>query len=345
MKLASIKNDTRNGALALVSRDLKHALIVYDLAPSLQAAPDDWDYIAPQLEDRYQELNRQPGSRAFAFDPSQCLAPLPRAYQWLDASAYLPHMELLRKARGADMPADARKDPIMYQGNSDYFVGAQHPIEAASEDWGIDLEAELGVILGDVDPGIKHEKAGEAIRLLTLINDISLRALIPAELAKTFGFVHSKAATAFSPVAVTPDELGAAWDGRRVLRPVRVSINDELFGEPDAGTDMQFDFPRLIAHAAKTRPLGAGAVLGSGTVSNSGHATGFGCIAELRAAQALKQEEPRGYLKFGDRVRIEMLDSAGQSIFGAIEQTVVQHPAPRRAVEVLARDEAGETAE
>lgn len=345
MKLASIKNDTRNGALALVSRDLKHALIVYDLAPSLQAALDDWDYIAPQLEDRYQELNRQPGSRAFAFDPSQCLAPLPRAYQWLDASAYLPHMELLRKARGADMPADARKDPLMYQGNSDYFVGANHPIEAASEDWGIDLEAEVGVILGDVDPGIKHEKAGESIRLLTLINDISLRALIPAELGKTFGFVHSKTATAFTPVAVTPDELGAAWDGKRVLRPIRVSINDELLGEPDAGTDMQFDFPRLIAHAAKTRPLGAGAVLGSGTVSNSGHKAGFACIAELRAAQALREEEPRAYLKFGDHVRIEMMDSAGRSIFGAIEQTVVQHPAPRRAVEVLARNDAGETAE
>jgi fumarylacetoacetate (FAA) hydrolase len=345
MKLASIKNDTRNGALALVSRDLKHALIVYDLAPNLQAALDDWDYIAPQLDDRYQELNRQPGSRAFAFDPSQCLAPLPRAYQWLDASAYLPHMELLRKARGADMPTDARKDPLMYQGNSDYFVGAHHPIEAASEDWGIDLEAELGVILDDVDAGIKPEKAGESIRLLTLINDISLRSLIPAELAKTFGFVHSKAATAFSPVAVTPDELGPAWDGRRILRPVRVSINDELLGEPDAGSDMQFDFPRLIAHAAKTRPLGAGTVLGSGTISNSGHVAGYACIAELRAAQALKEEEPRAYLKFGDRVRIEMLDSAGLSIFGAIEQTVVQHPAPRRAVDVLNRSDEGETAE
>ena len=227
----------------------------------------------------------------------------------------------------------------MYQGNSDYFVGARHAIEAASEDWGIDIEAELGVILGDVDAGVKPDKAGESVRLLVLLNDISLRQLMPAELAKGFGFVHGKAATAFSPVAVTPDELGAAWDGKRVLHTVRVSINGELLGEPDAGTDMQFDFPRLIAHAAKTRPLGAGVVLGSGTVSNSGGKAGYACIAELRAVQAVENQEQRAYLKFGDKVSIEMMDGAGQSIFGAIEQTVVQHPAPRRAVEVLAQDE------
>ena len=339
MKLATIKNDTRDGALAVVSRDLRHAVIVFDLAPTLQAALDDWAYISPQLEDRYQELNRQAVSRAFDFDPAQCMAPLPRAHQWLDASAYLAHVELLRKARGADMPADARRDPLMYQGNSQWFVGATHPIQAASEDWGVDLEAEIAVILDDVDTGIRHERAGEAIRLIALVNDISLRNLIPAELAKGFGFVHGKAATAFSPVTVTPNELGDAWDGKRILGTLRVHINDELLGEPDTGTDMQFDFPRLIAHAAKTRPLGAGTVLGSGTVSNHGHPGGFGCIAELRAAQSLTNEEARAWLKFGDRVRIEMLDGAGNSVFGAMDQTVVQHPVPRRAVDVLRHDQ------
>ncbi len=339
MKLATIKNDTRDGALAVVSRDLRHAVIVYDLAPTLQAALDDWAYISPQLEDRYQELNRQTVSRAFDFDPSQCMAPLPRAYQWLDASAYLPHVELLRKARGAEMPADARRNPLMYQGNSAWFVGPTHPVQAGSEDWGVDLEAEIAVILDDVEIATRHDRAGESIRLIALANDISLRTLIPAELGKGFGFVHGKAATAFSPVAVTPNELGEAWDGKRLLGKLRVLVNDELLGEPDTGTDMQFDFPKLIAHAAKTRPLGVGTVLGSGTVSNNGHAAGFGCIAELRAAQTIRNEEPRSWLKFGDRIRIEMLDGAGNSVFGAINQTVVQHPVPRRAVDVLRQDQ------
>lgn len=343
MKLATIKNDTRDGALAVVSRDLKHGLIVYDVAPTLQAALDDWSYISPQLQDRYEQLNRQPGSQAFTFDPEQCMAPLPRAYQWLDASAYLPHVELLRQSRGAEMPADAKKDPLMYQGNSDYFRGPCDAIEAASEDWGIDLEAEIGVVLGDVEAGIRHERAADAIRLFVLLNDVSLRNLIPAELAKGFGFVHGKAATAFAPVAVTPDELGPAWDNRRVLRPVRVEVNGTLLGEPDAGSDMQFDFPRLIAHAARTRPLGAGAVLGSGTISNQRHEKGYGCIAELRAVQALKGEELTSYLRFGDRVRIEMVDPAGQSIFGAIDQTVIQHPVPRKSAD-SARAEVSDSA-
>lgn len=335
MKLATIKNDTRDGALAVVSRDLKNALIAYDIAPTLQAALDDWYYIAPQLQSRYEELNRQPGSKSFAFDPAQCMAPLPRAYQWLDASAYLPHVELLRKARGAAMPADGKRDPLMYQGNSDYFIGPCDAIEAASPDWGIDLEAEIAVILGDVPAGIKHEKAGEAIRLFALANDISLRNLITQELAKGFGFVQSKAATAFSPVAVTPDELGSAWDGKRLLRPVNVQVNGSRLGDPDCGLDMQFDFPHLIAHAAKTRRLGAGAVLGSGTISNTGHNAGHACIAELRALETLNERELTPYLQFGDRVRIEMLDAGGQSIFGAIDQVVVQHPAPRKATDVL----------
>ena len=339
MKLASIKNDTRDGALAVVSRDLKHAVIVHDIAPTLQSALDDWSYIAPQLENRYDELNRQPGSGAFAFDPAMCMAPLPRAYQWLDASAYLPHVELLRKAREAAMPADSKKDPLMYQGDSDYFIGACDPIEAASEDWGVDLEAEVAVILEDVPAGIKHDKAGETIRLLALANDVSLRNLIPAELAKGFGFINGKAATAFSPVAVTPDELGSAWDGKRVLRPIVVRVNDTLLGEPDCGSDMQFDFPRLIAHAAKTRRLGAGAVLGSGTISNAGHKTGHACIAELRAVETLENRDLTPYLRFGDRVRIEMLDASGQSIFGTIDQIVVQHPVPRKSVDAAPEDD------
>ncbi len=335
MKLASIKNDTRDGALAVVSRDLKHAQIVYDIAPTLQAALDDWNYIAPQLQSRYEELNRQPGSKAFEFIPEHCMAPLPRAYQWLDASAYLPHVELLRQARGAALASESKRDPLMYQGNSDYFIGACDPIEAASVDWGIDLEAEIAVILGDVPAGMKYEKAGEAIRLLALVNDISLRNLIPPELAKGFGFVQSKAATAFSPVAVTPDELASAWDGKRVLRPISVQVNGTRLGEPDCGLDMQFDFPHLIAHAAKTRHLGSGAVLGSGTVSNAGHTAGYACIAELRAIDTLNEREPTPYLQFGDRIRIEMHDAGGHSIFGAIEQVVVQHPVPRKAVDVL----------
>lgn len=335
MKLATIKNDTRDGALAVVSRDLKQAQIAYDIAPTLQAALDDWSYFSPQLQNLYDELNRNPGSKAFAFDPERCMAPLPRAYQWLDASSYLQHVETMRKARGAGMPPDARRDPLMYQGDSEFFIGARDAIEAASEDWDIDLEAELAVILGDVPMACKHEKAGEEILLIALINDVSLRRILASEFAKGLGAVQGKAGTGFSPVAVTPDELGSAWDGRRVLRPLNVRINDTMLGTPDCGLDMQFDFPHLIAHAAKTRRLGAGTVLGSGTISNQGNETGFSCISELRANQAARNEELTPFLRFGDRVRIEMLDASGQSVFGAIDQTVVRYPAPRRAVDVL----------
>ena len=335
MKLATIKNDTRDGALAVVSRDLKHAQIAYDIAPSLQAALDDWDYTSPQLQNLYDELNRQPGSRAFAFEPRQCMAPLPRAYQWLDGSSYLSHIEALRKSRGATLPPEAKRDPLMYQGNSDFFIGACDPILTASESMDIDLEAELAVILGDIPMGVKHERASEDIRLLMLVNDVSLRALLAKELQKGLGPVQGKIATAFSPVAVTVDELGAAWDGRRVSRPLSVHVNGEPLGAPDCGSDMQFDFPHLIAHAARTRPLGAGAVLGSGTISNHGHPAGFGCIAERRVADADDGREPMPFLRFGDRVRIEMLDTSANSIFGAIDHQVVQFPAPRRAVDVL----------
>jgi fumarylacetoacetate (FAA) hydrolase len=330
MKLASIKNDTRDGALAVVSRDLRHAVIVYEIAPTLQAALDDWAYIAPQLESCYEALNRQPDSRSFSFDTAQCMAPLPRVHQRLVASAYLPHEELLRKARGDVMHENSRRDPLMAQGNSDQLIGACDPLEAASEEWDIDLGAEIAVILEDVPAGIKHDRASECIRLVVLANEISLRSFMPTELAKGLGFINGRSATAFSPVAVTPDELGAAWDGKRVLRPLSVRVNDTLLGEPDCGSDMQFDFPHLIAHAAKTRRLGAGTVLGSGTISNSGHKNGYACIAELRASN---ETEPASYLRFGDRVRIDMLDAGGASIFGSIDQIVVQHPLPKKSAE------------
>jgi fumarylacetoacetate (FAA) hydrolase len=333
MKLATLKNDTRDGALIVVSRDLKHAAVAYDIAPTLQAALDDWDYLAPQLQTLYEELNRAGPSaksaRVFELDPRSVAAPLPRGFQWLDASAYLAHVELVRKARGATMPAEFKKDPLMYQGDSDYFIGPCDPIEAASEDWGIDLEAEVVVFLGDVPMGVKPDKAGEYVRLLALVNDVSLRNIIPAELNKGFGFLQGKAATAFSPVAVTPDELGPAWDGRKVHLPITVHINEKGFGTPDCGADMQFHFPQLIAHAAKTRPLGAGTVLGSGTISNYGYKNGHACIAELRALETVKHGKPATeFFRFGDRVRIEMFDASGKSIFGAIDQQVVQS-APR----------------
>jgi fumarylacetoacetate (FAA) hydrolase len=335
MKLATLKDGTRDGALIVVSRDLAHATIAYDVAPTLQSALDDWDYVVPQLQTLYETLNRSVqalGSRAFELDAQKLAAPLPRAYQWLDASAYLAHVELVRKARGATMPAEFKKDPLMYQGDSQWFIGPHDAIEAASEDWGIDLEAEVAVFLGDVPVGVKPDKAGEHIRLLALVNDISLRNLIPAELAKGFGFVHGKAATAFSPVAVTPDELGEAWDGRKVRLPISIAVNGKAFGAPHCGTDMQFGFHQLVAHAAATRPLGAGTVLGSGTISNYGYKSGHACIAELRALETVKKGEPETpFLRFGDRVRIEMVDAEGRSIFGAIDQEVVQVPARQAA--------------
>jgi fumarylacetoacetate (FAA) hydrolase len=326
MKLASLKDDTRDGALCVVSRDLRIATIAYDVAPTLQAALDDWDYCAPRLQDLYDAANRAPeGSRWFEPDLAKLHAPLPRAYQWLDASGYLSHAERARKARGAELTRELREEPLMYQGDSDAFLGARDPVPVESEDWGIDLEAELAVILDDVPMGVKREKAAEHIRLFMLVNDVTLRNLVPAELSKGFGFLQSKTWTAFSPVAVTPDELGAAWDGRKLHLPLTVHVNGTLLGQPNAGTDMTFDFPRLIVHAAKTRPLGAGAILGSGTVSNKDTKVGVCCIAERRALEMIaggKATTP--FLKFGDRVEIEMRDADGRSVFGEIEQEVVK---------------------
>ncbi len=321
MKLATLRDGTRDGTLLVVSRDLKRAVKADHIAPTLQAALDDWDYALPLL----QELDAESSNRGFDLDARQLMAPLPRAHQFADGSAYTIHAELIMRSRKQELPADFKKEPLMYQGCSDPTLGPCEDIAVATEEHGIDLEMELGVITGDVPMGIERDKAGDTIRLLVLLNDVSLRALVPADLAKGFGFFHSKPPSAFAPVAVTPDELGEAWDGRRAHGPVRAWVNGELLGEPDAGDDMQFDFPRLIAHAAKTRPLAAGAIVGSGTVSNRDRKKGAGCLFERRAEEILKGGKAKTpFLKFGDRVRIEMLGPDGKSVLGAIDQAVVQ---------------------
>ena len=325
MKLASLKAPARGGTLVVVARDLSHAAPVPDAAATLQAALEDWARAAPMLDAVYGALNEGGAVGAFALDATSLASPLPRAYQWLDASAYLNHVELVRKARGAEMPPGFLTDPLMYQGGSDAFLGPTDDIEAGSEDWGIDMEGEVAVITDDVPMGIGADQAGGHIRLLMLVNDVSLRNLIPAELAKGFGFLQGKPATAFSPVAVTPDELGGAWDGARVHLALRVDLNGEPLGRAEAGDDMQFGFPELIAHAARTRKLGAGTIIGSGTVSNRDPARGCSCLAEKRTREIIARgEATTPFMAFGDRVRIEMVDGEGRSIFGAIDQMVVK---------------------
>jgi len=322
MKLATLKSDSRDGSLAVVNRELTRAQTVPDIAPTLQDALDDWAGVEPRLQQVYQALNAG-DCESIPFAASQAAAPLPRAYQWLDGSAYLSHVERVRKARGADLPKSLLDDPLMYQGASDVMLGPCDPVEAASADWGIDFEAEVGVITDDVEYGISIDKAASHIKLVLLINDVSLRHLIPGELAKGFGFLHGKPASAFSPVAVTPDELGAAWQDSRLHLPLTVHWNGRLFGEANAGTDMQFNFARLIAHAAKSRKLTAGTIIGAGTVSNYDLTTGYACIAEKRLVEILETGAAvTEFMRFGDRVRIEMLNQEGQSIFGAIEQEV-----------------------
>ena len=325
MKLASLKHG-RDGRLVVVSKDLKTCVAVPEIASTLQFAMDSWAELAPLLDEVYGYLNRRRADGSHEFDPRQCLSPLPRAYQWADGSAYVTHVELVRKARGAEMPPSFWTDPLMYQGGSDGFIGPNDDIVAGSEEWGIDFEAEVAVITDDVAYGTDAAGAAEHIKLVMLVNDVSLRNLIPAELAKNFGFFQSKPASAFSPVAVTPDELGDAWRDNKVHLPLHVWLNGARFGEPDAGVDMTFDFAQLIAHAAKTRSLGAGTIVGSGTVSNKSGNTGSCCIAERRTLEQIESGKPvTPFMKFGDRVRIEMRDARGQSIFGAIEQNVVQH--------------------
>ncbi|WP_323140454.1 fumarylacetoacetate hydrolase family protein [Massilia phyllosphaerae] len=323
MKLATLKDGSRDGQLAVVARDLKTAHIADGIAPTLQAALDDWPFIAPQLDALYAELNAGRARRPFEFDPARCMAPLPRAFQWVDASAYLNHVELVRKARGAEMPPSLHDDPLMVQGGSDDFLGPLDDIVLAHEEWGIDFEAEVAVITGDVPMGATPDQAHGQIRLLMLANDVSLRSLIPPELAKGFGFLQSKPATAFSPVAVTPDELGDAWRGGKVHLPLRSAWNGRPVGQPDAGVDMAFNFPQLIAHLCKTRKARAGSIVGSGTVSNRDVSKGYSCIAEQRCLETIEHGEPvTTFMRFGDTIRIEMLDEAGKSVFGAIEQTV-----------------------
>jgi fumarylacetoacetate (FAA) hydrolase len=339
MKLASLKQG-RDGRLVVVSRDLTRATDAFFIAPTLQSALDDWERLAPRLSDLSEQLEH--GSvPSFRFHEHDCASPLPRAFQWADGSAYVNHVELVRKARGAEMPDSFWSDPLMYQGGSDSFLGPRDPIPVADETYGIDFEAEVAVVTGDVPMGASRREAVAAIRLVLLVNDVSLRNLVPAELAKGFGFFQSKPSSALSPVAVTPDELGDAWDGARLRLPLLSTLNDRPFGRPDAGTDMTFDFPALIAHAAKTRPLGAGTIVGSGTVSNRGQdggpgrpisegGLGYSCIAELRTVETLRTGAPQTpFMRFGDRIRIEMKDRSGHSIFGAIEQEVAQAPGAR----------------
>jgi fumarylacetoacetate (FAA) hydrolase len=337
MKLASLKQGGRDGTLVVVSRDLGRCQPVPDIARTLQAALDDWDAIAPQLAEVYAALNNDAVRDAQLFDPSLCHSPLPRAYQWADGSAYVNHVELVRRARGAELPPEFWTDPLMYQGGSDSFVGPRDPVYALSEDWGIDLEAEVAIITGDIRMGATPAECAPAIRLLMLVNDASLRNLIPPELAKGFGFFQSKPASAFSPVTITPDELGASWQEGKVHRPLTVHLNGRLFGQPDAGVDMTFSFPQLAAHAAKTRELEAGSIIGSGTVSNkqgglqgssiANGGVGYCCLAEVRMYETIETGKPQtAFLKFGDTVRIEMFDRDGQSLFDAIEQRVERYP-------------------
>ena len=335
MKLATLKDSTRDGRLVVVSRDLTRCSEVGHIARTLQAALDDWVHVGPRLARVAEglEVGSQPAIR---FHEHDAASPLPRAYQFADGSAYINHVELVRQSRGIEVPATLMTDPLMYQGGSDGFLAPRDPIAMADEAWGIDMEGEVAVIVDDVPMGASADEARTAIRLIMLLNDVSLRALAAGELAKGLGFFHTKPASAFSPVAVTPDELGDAWDGGRLHLPLLVSLNGKPFGRADAGRDMIFDFGQLVAHAAKTRKLTAGTIIGSGTVSNKGEdgpgrpvsegGAGYSCIIEQRTVETITAGAPKTpYLSFGDTIRIEMKDRQGHSIFGAIEQSVERY--------------------
>ncbi|MDH0345928.1 fumarylacetoacetate hydrolase family protein [Aeromonas dhakensis] len=323
MKLATLNNGKRDGALVVVSRDLSRAVRVPQLAATLQAALDEWAELAPKLTAVYQQLNDGACADAFPFDETACLSPLPRAYQWADGSAYVNHVELVRKARGAEMPESFWHDPLIYQGGSDSFLPPRGTIPMGSEEWGIDFESEIAVITDDVPMGTSPQAAAGHIKLLMLVNDVSLRNLIPGELAKGFGFFQSKPSSSFSPLAITPDELGDDWRDGKVHLPLETHLNGALFGAPDAGVDMTFNFYELIAHAAKTRPLGAGCIIGSGTVSNYDRSRGSSCLAELRMLEIIESgQATTPFLRFGDTVSIAMQDRNGMSLFGTILQRV-----------------------
>ena len=323
MKLATYKDGSRDGQLLVVSRDLSSAHYASGIATRLQQVLDDWNFLSPQLEELSQTLNHGKARHAFAFDPRLCMSPLPRAYQWADGSAFINHVELVRKARGAEVPESFYTDPLMYQGGSDDFLGPCDDVVCVSEAFGIDFEAEVAVITGDVAMGASPDEALESVRLMLLANDVSLRNLIPAELAKGFGFFQSKPATAFSPVAVTPEELGTAWRGGRLHLNLESTWNGNRVGLCDAGPEMTFHFGQLIAHLCKTRNARAGSVVGSGTVSNKDWSRGYSCIAEKRAIETLEGGAPKTeFMKFGDTIRIEMKGTDGMSLFGAIDQRV-----------------------
>jgi fumarylacetoacetate (FAA) hydrolase len=337
MKLASLKGG-RDGQLVVVSRDLTQMVTASAIAPTLQAALDDWPNCAPRLRALAERLQAGQAANVQPFVEQDCASPLPRAYQWADGSAYINHVELVRRARGAQIPESFWTDPLMYQGGSDTFINPHDPIRMPqTEGWGVDFEAELVVITDDVPLGTSAIEAGQHIQLVALVNDVSLRGLIPGELAKGFGFFQSKPSSAFSPVCVTPDELGDAWQDAKVHRPLRSTLNGKLFGKPEAGVDMTFNFAQLVAHAAKTRALGTGTLIGSGTVSNKdgdqpgrpieAGGLGYSCIAELRMIETIQQGAAKtAFMAFGDTIRIEMFDEQGQSIFGAIDQSLQQKP-------------------
>ncbi|MEE4331460.1 MAG: fumarylacetoacetate hydrolase family protein [Wenzhouxiangella sp.] len=326
MKLATLKQGDRDGTLIVVSRDLSRAVVAADIASNLQAALDHWDRCAPRLNTLYEELNAGTAKDIFDLDLAALAAPLPRCYQFLDGSAYLPHVERVRKARGAEVPESFFTDPLMYQAVSDGFLGPLDDIAMASTEWGIDFESEIGVITDDVPMGATPGECASHIQLITILNDVSLRNLIPGELAKGFGFLQSKPRSALAPVVVTPDELGDAWRDQKVHLPLLTHLNGKLFGQPEAGEDMQFSFAELLAHAAKSRPLAAGTLLGSGTIANQDTARGASCLAEKRMLEIIANGKPETpFMQFGDQVRIEMNSRDGASIFGAIEQTVVEY--------------------
>lgn len=324
MKLATLNDKSRDGKLVVVNKELTQATLVPKVAATLQYALDNWETCYPQLMEYYQKLNAGKIDNPLPFKEQHVAAPLPRAYQWADGSAYVNHIELVRKARGAEMPENFWHDPLMYQGGSDSFLGANDDILLHDESWGLDFEAEIAVITKDVPLGISATEAEKSICLLMLVNDVSLRNLIPNELAKGFGFFQSKPSTAFSPVAVTPDELDQAWDGKKLSLPLMTYFNDNLFGQPNAGIDMTFDFPTLIAHAARTRKLTAGSIIGSGTVSNYDRTKGSSCIAEKRMLEIIATGKPvTPFMRGDDSVRIEMLNADKKNIFGSIQQKVI----------------------
>lgn len=325
MKLGTLKEGGRDGTLVVVSRNLETAVRATGIAQTLQAAIDDWSTVAPALQELSDALNAGTAADAFPFDPDAMASPLPRAYQWVDGSAYLSHAERVRRSRGAELPESAYTDPLMYQGGSDHFLPPTADIPVADEAYGIDFEGEVAAIMDDIPMGASPQVCADAIRLLLIVNDVSLRGLIPAELGKGFGFLHGKPPTAFAPVAVTPDELGDAWRDGSIHLPLLCTLRGEPFGHANAGEDIYFTLADLAAHAAKTRPLTAGTIVGSGTVSNRDETAGYACIAEIRAVETVAHGEPKtGFMKFGDRVRIEMTDADGNSIFGAIDQKVVK---------------------